>query len=149
MKRFNLRVYGLLINDKKEILLSDENRFGHFFTKFPGGGVEVGEGIIEALHREFKEELNLEIKEASSFYYNDFYQESAFRKEDQIVSFYYLVKCDLSKIKVQDYEIPFDEEGEKQRWVAINDLIENDLTFPIDKIVLAKLKIIEKQKLLQ
>jgi mutator protein MutT len=149
MKRFNLRVYGLIINDKQEVLLSDENRFGHFFTKFPGGGVEAGEGIIEALHREFKEELDLEIKEATPFYYNDFYQESAFRKEDQIVSFYYLVKCDLSKIKVQDYEIPFDEEGEKQRWVAINDLNEKDLTFPIDKIVLAKLKIIEKQKLLQ
>ncbi|NCA21948.1 MAG: NUDIX hydrolase, partial [Crocinitomicaceae bacterium] len=114
MKRFNLRVYGLIINDKQEVLLSDENRFGHFFTKFPGGGVEAGEGIIEALHREFKEELDLEIKEATPFYYNDFYQESAFRKEDQIVSFYYLVKCDLSKIKVQDNEIPFDEEGEKQ-----------------------------------
>ena len=140
MKRFNLRVYGLVINDKKEILLSDENRFGHFFTKFPGGGVEAGEGIIEALHREFKEELDLEIKEATPFYYNDFYQESAFRKEDQIVSFYYLVKCDLTKIKVQGYEIPFDKEGEKQRWIAINDLTENDLTFPIDKIVLAKLQ---------
>jgi mutator protein MutT len=149
MKRFNLRVYGLIINDKQEILLSDENRFGYFFTKFPGGGVEAGEGIIEALHREFKEELDLEIKEATPFYYNDFYQESAFRKEDQIVSFYYLVKCDLTKIKVQDYETPFDEEGEKQRWISIYDLTENDLTFPIDKIVLAKLKIIEKQKLLQ
>ena len=149
MERFNLRVYGLIINDKKEVLLSDENRFGHFLTKFPGGGVEVGEGIIEALHREFKEELDLEIKEATPFYYNDFYQESAFRKEDQIVSFYYLVKCDLTKIKVQDYETPFDEEGEKQRWISIYDLTENDLTFPIDKIVLAKLKIIEKQKLLQ
>jgi ADP-ribose pyrophosphatase YjhB (NUDIX family) len=90
MERFNLRVYGLIINDKQEVLLSDENRFGYFFTKFPGGGVEAGEGIIEALHREFKEELDLEIKEATPFYYNDFYQESAFRKEDQIVSFYYL-----------------------------------------------------------
>lgn len=140
MKRFNLRVYGLIINDKQEVLLSDENRFGHFFTKFPGGGIEAGEGILEALHREFIEELNLEIKDATPFYYNDFYQESAFRKEDQIISFYYLVKCDLSKIKVIDYEIPFDEEGEKQRWFAINDLTENDLTFPIDKIVLTKLK---------
>lgn len=140
MKNFNLRVYGLLINENQEILLSDECRFGHFFTKFPGGGVEAGEGILDALKREFIEELNLAIEEAFPFYYNDFYQESAFRKEDQIVSFYYLVKCDFRKIQCVNYEIPFFEEVEKQRWIKLDDLQESDLTFPIDKIVLNKLK---------
>jgi ADP-ribose pyrophosphatase YjhB (NUDIX family) len=140
MKYFNLRVYGLIINEKREILLSDECRFGHFFTKFPGGGVEKGEGVIDALHREFREELNLEIEQATPFYYNDFYQESAFRKEDQIVSFYYLVKCDNSKIIVENYEIPFQEETEKQRWISIADLSPNNLTFPIDKIVVDRIK---------
>jgi len=140
IKRFNLRVYGLVINKKREILLSDEYRFGHFFTKFPGGGVEKGEGILDALHREFQEELNLEIEDATPFYFNDFYQESAFRKEDQIVSFYYLVQCDNSKIMVENYEIPFQEETEKQRWVKLEDLEEKDLTFPIDKMVVTKLK---------
>jgi mutator protein MutT len=140
MKRFNLRVYGLIINENQEILLSDECRFGHFFTKFPGGGVEKGEGVIDALHREFQEELNLKIEDATLFYFNDFYQESAFRKEDQIVSFYYLVKCDISKIKVENYEIQFQEETEKQRWISIALLNENNLTFPIDKTVVGKLK---------
>lgn len=140
MKNFNLRVYGLVINEKQEILLSDECRFGYFFTKFPGGGVEAGEGILDALKREFIEELNLAIEEAFPFYYNDFYQESAFRKEDQIVSFYYLVKCDFRKIQCVNYEIPFFEEVEKQRWIKLDDLQESDLTFPIDKIVLNKLK---------
>ena len=140
MKHFNLRVYGLVINDKNEILLSDECRFGHFFTKFPGGGVEKGEGIVDALHREFQEEMNLEIKDATPFYYNDFYQESAFRKEDQVVSFYYLVQCETSKIKVENYAIPFQEETEKQRWISVAALSSNDLTFPIDKVVVDKLK---------
>jgi 8-oxo-dGTP pyrophosphatase MutT (NUDIX family) len=140
MKNFNLRVYGLVINDKKKILLSDENRFGHFFTKFPGGGVEPGEGILDALKREFIEELNLVIEDATPFYFNDFYQESTFRKEDQIVSFYYLVQCDTSKIKVETYVIPFQEETEKQRWISIADLSPNILTFPIDKIVVDRIK---------
>ena len=140
MKNFNLRVYGLIINENQEILLSDENRFGHFFTKFPGGGVETGEGIIDALHREFQEELNLKIEDATTFYFNDFYQESAFRKEDQIVCFYYLVKCDYQKINCFNYEIPFFKETEKQRWVKLEDLEETDLTFPIDKMVVTKLK---------
>ena len=39
MNRFNVRVYGLLFNDEKEVLVTDENRFGIQFTKFPGGGL--------------------------------------------------------------------------------------------------------------
>jgi 8-oxo-dGTP pyrophosphatase MutT (NUDIX family) len=140
MKSFNLRVYGLVINDQNEILLSDEFRFGHFFTKFPGGGVEVGEGILDALKREFIEELNLVIEDATPFYFNDFYQESAFRKEDQVVSFYYIVQCETAKIKVENYAIPFQEETEKQRWISVAALSTNDLTFPIDKVVVDRVK---------
>jgi 8-oxo-dGTP diphosphatase len=140
MKAFNLRVYALIINEKKEILLSDEYRFGKFFTKFPGGGVEFGEGILDALHREMDEELNLKIEEAQPFYFNDFYQESAFHSNNQIVSFYYKVKCDFQKIEIKDYSIPFIEEVEKQRWCEIGLLENHHLTFPIDRIVLEKLK---------
>jgi hypothetical protein len=39
MKQFNIRVYGLLINDEQQNLLSDEYRSGFAFTKFPGGGL--------------------------------------------------------------------------------------------------------------
>jgi ADP-ribose pyrophosphatase YjhB (NUDIX family) len=140
MKAFNLRVYALIINDRNEILLSDEFRFGKFFTKFPGGGVEFGEGILDALHREMFEELNLKIDEAIPFYFNDFHQESAFQSNHQIVSFYYKVKCDFNQISIEDYTIPFHEEGEKQRWSEIGSLSIDHLNFPIDRIVLEKLK---------
>jgi mutator protein MutT len=140
MKAFNLRVYALIINDKEEILLSDEFRFGEFFTKFPGGGVEFGEGILDALNRELEEELNIKIDHAKQFYFNDFHQESAFQTNHQIVSFYYLVQCDWNKIPNQCYEIPFTQEGEKQRWSKLESLEEEKLTFPIDRIVLNKLK---------
>jgi ADP-ribose pyrophosphatase YjhB (NUDIX family) len=140
MKAFNLRVYALIINEKKEILLSDEYRFGKFFTKFPGGGVEFGEGILDALHRELDEELNLKIDQAIPFYFNDFHQESVFQSNNQIVSFYYKVKCNFQQIFIQDYSIPFQEEGEKQRWCEINLLETDQLTFPIDRLVLEKLK---------
>jgi len=46
MPRFNVRVYGLLINDRNEILISDEQEYGMQFSKFPGGGLEYGEGLI-------------------------------------------------------------------------------------------------------
>ena len=140
INRFNLRVYALIVNDFDEVLLSDEYRNGYFFTKFPGGGVEYGEGIIDALKRELCEELNLSIKDASFFYVNEFLQKSAFNPQDQLISFYYLIHLQRDKLSTIPYQIPFEEEGERQRWVKLSDLELDVLTFPIDKIALQKLK---------
>lgn len=139
MARFNLRVYALIINEFDEILLSDECRFGQFFSKFPGGGVEANEGIQAALHRELKEELNLEVPHAEFFYVNDFHQASAF-DNSSLVAFYYLIQLPKSTLLLNDnYTIPFSEETEKQRWVPLNILRKEHLTFPIDQLVLEKL----------
>ena len=70
--RFNIRVYGLLIEDGK-VLVSDELIKGKGITKFPGGGLEFGEGTIEALKREFREELDTEIHIRRHYYTTDFY----------------------------------------------------------------------------
>jgi ADP-ribose pyrophosphatase YjhB (NUDIX family) len=91
MHQFNVRVYGLLINDHNEILISDEQEYGMQFAKFPGGGLEHGEGLIDGLKREFVEECNVEIEIIRHFYTTDFYIKSAFN-DSQIISVYYLVK---------------------------------------------------------
>lgn len=140
MARFNLRVYALIINEFDEILLSDECRFGQFFSKFPGGGVEANEGIQTALHRELKEELNLEVAHAEFFYVNDFYQASAFDNSN-LVAFYYRIQLPKSSFLANEsYCIPFSDEIEKQRWVPLNLVHKEHLTFPIDQVVLEKLK---------
>ena len=61
MYPFNVRVYGLLINEFDQVLLSDEEESGFRFSKFPGGGLEYGEGLIDGLKREFMEELGIEV----------------------------------------------------------------------------------------
>jgi len=141
LSKFNLRVYALLINEKQEILLSDEYRFGKFFTKFPGGGVEHGEGIQDALFRELQEELHLEISSADFFYFNEFHQASAF-DQSNLVAFYYIVNIQKAAVQLQEegYTIPFEQEQELQRWKAIQELQKDELTFPIDQKVLEKLK---------
>ncbi len=139
--RFNLRVYALIIDQSNRILVSDECRFGHFFTKFPGGGIEKNEGIIDALRRELQEELDAEMLDSSFFYVNDFHQVSAFDTEHSLVVFYYKVRVQsIEKLGISSYSIPFTEETEKQRWISLSDLQVNDLTFPIDQVVLEKLK---------
>jgi len=135
-QRFNVRVYGLLFNAHGEVLISDECRNGYSFTKFPGGGVEFGEGIADALKREFAEELGITVRVGDFFYINEFFQASAFNPNDQIIACYYLVYSDeLNKIVVNQHTLPLVVDGEYQRWIALNDLNDSDLAFPIDRHV--------------
>src|ERR1700744_6854 len=108
MNSFNVRVYGILMNDRGEVLVSDEQEYGMRFTKFPGGGLEYGEGLTEGLKREFIEECNAEIVIVSHFYTTDFFVKSAFN-DTQVISIYYLVKniSELTfpiKTKVFDFD---------------------------------------------
>ncbi|MDX2359979.1 MAG: NUDIX domain-containing protein [Crocinitomicaceae bacterium] len=138
---FNLRVYGIIINDQQEVLISDEMKFGKAMTKFPGGGLDWGEGSKDALKREILEEIGLDSEIGELFYVNDFFQESAFRKTEQLFSFYYFVSyIDFERISTAKYERPLTEEGEKFRWVPLIEISEELFTFPIDKIVATKLK---------
>lgn len=140
-KRFNIRVYGILINNKKEVLIADECRNGNFFTKFPGGGLQWGEGLKDCLKREFQEELSITINVSDLFYCTDFFIESAFKKSDQLISIYFIVNYPLvDNLTFPSYSIPFKEETERFRWVSLKEISKKHVTFPIDKIVADKLK---------
>ena len=141
---FNIRVYGLLMNEQQQILLSDEEEFGKRFIKFPGGGLEYGEGLIEGLKREFIEECNLSIEIDHHFYTTDFFVESVFGG-GQLISIYYLVtpKQEIN-FKLANFEFDFAEQeiSAKQsfRFVSIKDLEEKHVTFPVDKHVVNLLR---------
>src|ERR1044072_4341399 len=89
INRLTVRVYGILLDENKRILLSDEFIRGDYFTKLPGGGLEFGEGTRDCLKREFKEETGLDVTIGEHIYTTDFFQISAFNKVDQIISIYY------------------------------------------------------------
>src|ERR1051325_4920344 len=97
VKQFNIRIYGLLIEDRKILVADEIVRGGRRVTKFPGGGLELGEGPIACLEREFLEETGFQIKVLQHFYTTDFFQQSAFNPEDQIISIYYKVQ------RISDY----------------------------------------------
>ena len=153
MQYFNLRVYGILINEQKQVLVSDELVRGSYITKFPGGGMEFGEGTRDCLRREFLEEMNLKIEVGEHIYTTDFFQRSAFNPEHQIISIYYFARAlEAIKAPLRTKPFDFDEEqikayesqGETEtfRFIDWNDFSAGTMTLPIDKIVAAQLKTI-------
>jgi 8-oxo-dGTP diphosphatase len=148
---FNIRVYGILINEQKQVLLSDEFIRGNYYTKFPGGGLEVGEGTRDCLKREFKEEMNLNVEVGAHIYTTDFYQKSAFNPAHQIISIYYYVKAlepitaplrtkefDFDEAQLQVYEK--ENEIETFRFIDWDLFSADSVTLPIDKIVATFIK---------
>lgn len=148
---FNIRVYGILINEQGQLLLSDEYIRGGFFTKFPGGGLEPGEGTRDCLQREFMEEMNLKVKVTDHIYTTDFFQPSAFNAAHQIISIYYFVEAlEPITVPLRTKIFDFDEqqlkmyaetgETETFRFVNWEDVSEETVSLPIDKIVVNLLK---------
>jgi 8-oxo-dGTP diphosphatase len=148
---FNIRVYGILLNENKQVLVSDEFIRGMQITKFPGGGLEFGEGTRDCLKREFMEEMHLNIEVGDHIYTTDFFQMSAFNKEHQIISIYYFAKAlEAIKAPLRDREFDFDEqqlkmyaemgETETFRFVDWQNFSEACVHLPIDKIIASLLK---------
>lgn len=136
MKQFIIRVYGILLNEKGEFLICDEVYQNKQMTKFPGGGVEWGEGMLDALYREFVEEFNIEIEVVKHLYTTDFFQQSAFCQEHQLISVYFQVKPQNTINWSQAFDFA-KRQGIECRF--LEKLCESDLTWPIDKLVISML----------
>jgi len=144
---FNLRVYGILINEQNQLLVSDECIRGMKITKFPGGGLEFGEGTRDCLKREFLEEMNLNVEVGKHLYTTDYFQISAFNASHQIISIYYFVNA-LEKITAPLRTKPFDfddeqlkiyeqqKEIETFRFIDLDKLNVDDVSLPIDKKII-------------
>jgi 8-oxo-dGTP diphosphatase len=151
MNAFNIRVYGILINDNKQVLVSDELIRGMKITKFPGGGLEFGEGTKDCLRREFMEEMNLQIEVGEHIYTTDYFQISAFNNSHQIISIYYFVKA-LQPITVSLRTKPFDfdekqmqaynetQQTESFRFIEWENYDATQMSLPIEKKVAEILK---------
>lgn len=142
-QKFNIRVYGIVINDGN-ILLTDEFRFGMRMAKFPGGGLNLGEGAIDCLKREMMEEMGAEITNIRHFYTTDFFQPARFiEPPQQVLNIYYT--CDIIQMpNIRFTQKPFDfeevEGAQVFRRVRISDITADDMTLPIDKVVIEKVK---------
>jgi 8-oxo-dGTP diphosphatase len=141
MACFNVRVYGIMINEQRQVLVSDEYIRGGYYTKFPGGGLEMGEGTIDCIIREWQEELTQQVEVIEHIYTSDFFQISAFDNTTQIICIYYLVKP-ISPFSAPLLNEPFGftiPEGITQvegvRWIDWEQFSSEAVTLPIDKVL--------------
>lgn len=140
---FNVRVYGILFDKDNRLLISDEFEHDKKFTKLPGGGLEFGEGLVDALKREFLEECALPVEIIRHFYTTDFFVKSIFN-DSQVISVYYLIKA-LEAPAFKTSLIPFDFAGDETamqsfRWVSLAELEPANMTFETEQYVINLLK---------
>jgi ADP-ribose pyrophosphatase YjhB (NUDIX family) len=125
--RFNVRVYGIWI-DNGQLLVNEELIRGRQVIKFPGGGLDWGEGTVDCLKREWKEELDLDIAVGEHFYTTDFFQESAYDKS-QVISIYYMVSGQRPEVFTNLVS------NERTYWVDLKMVSEDTFTLGIDRRV--------------
>jgi ADP-ribose pyrophosphatase YjhB (NUDIX family) len=138
-----VRVYGIYINPSLGLLVSDEIIFGKKVTKFPGGGLEFGEGTTDCLKREMMEETGNEFEIISHFYTTDFFVPSAFHAEKQVLSIYYTIKP-VSDLVLRITESPFENLGDTNniqsfRYIKIKEINSESFTLAIDRHVASML----------
>jgi 8-oxo-dGTP diphosphatase len=99
-KNIRIRVAGIALNNRNELLVVNHQKNGKSYWLFPGGGVEYGETLAQALRRKFHEELSLkslDVRELALV--NDTIYP---RNKRHILNLYFLVKLKKGqKIRVK------------------------------------------------
>jgi ADP-ribose pyrophosphatase YjhB (NUDIX family) len=136
MKSFNIRVYGFLVEDNK-LLLSREwyPFYSQGMLKFPGGGMRMGEGVVDCLKREFKEETGVSLLDVALFHMAEGVLPCLFDGgKSQVVPVYYeILKYEGILPVGVEQDIPEKRGRATLEWHEINKSVLNLLTFEADR----------------
>lgn len=117
MKRIHI-VAGIIFNqDKSQIFITKrpDNLHKGGFWEFPGGKVEAGESIEQAMARELDEEIGVEVTQQTPF------QHLEYDYPEKSLTFDFILVTDFN-------HQPYGREGQQGEWVNISDLAH--YTFP-------------------
>ncbi len=114
---------AIIKNEIGEILLLRRNKPGGWFT-LPGGTVEEGETVIQALEREILEETGSKLKTANPVWV---WQSNHIGKDLLGIVF------NVAEIVKKDTKIELTEEHDKYQWFKIEDLMDDESVDPYIK----------------
>lgn len=126
LNSFSVRAYAICVHEN--MVLSVQEKYEDIiYSKLPGGGVEFGEGLIDCLHREFKEELNLEIEVTEHLYTQENFVQSLFDDGKQLLLVYYIARIlNIEALTISSPDII------GVQWIDFEG--DNPLVLPVDKI---------------
>jgi 8-oxo-dGTP pyrophosphatase MutT (NUDIX family) len=98
--RFRVGAYGLLVEEGRILITKTRTRTG-VLHNFPGGALELGEGALEALQREFLEETGLRVRPRALAHASEAFYRSRDYPENQLVKLYWLVARDGGDLRAE------------------------------------------------
>ncbi|MTI60971.1 MAG: NUDIX domain-containing protein [Firmicutes bacterium] len=112
-------VGAVIFNPDNKILLCKSNKWNNKYV-IPGGHIELGEKMKEALKREMLEETGLEIYDIKLISLKESVYSKTFHEEKHFIFIDYICRTD-------SYKVELNEEAQAYVWVSWNEIDEYEL----------------------
>jgi nucleoside triphosphatase len=103
-------VGALILNPEGELFLMRSHKWRGKYV-VPGGHIELGEKMEDALRREVKEETALDVYDVGFLCFQEFVYDEAFWKQRHFIFFDYVCRTDSADVRLND-------EAEEYVWVT-------------------------------
>jgi len=113
-------VGALIYNPEGQIFIMKSHKWGHQYA-LPGGHIEIGETMAQALIREVKEETNLNIFDIQFVSFFEVIFDPAFWEKKHFIFFDFVCKTN-------DSDVVLNDEAQSYEWVAPEDVF----TYPLE-----------------
>ncbi len=107
-------VGALIFNSENKLLLVRSHKWRNRYV-VPGGHIELGETLLEALRRELKEETGLEVHDIEFIGFQEFIFDDAFWKKRHFIFFDYACKTHSTDVELNS-------ESEEYLWVSLEEM---------------------------
>lgn len=126
-KFFKYSMKAIIIKDGKLLVESCDYGRGRF-CKLPGGGHQWGETMQEALIRECKEELNIEVNPKRLLFVRDYIAKNHNTTLD-LPCFHLaelIFECEVQDFSTLSLGSEPDSDAQQIKWIALDDLADSD-----------------------
>ena len=127
-------VGALIFNGEGKLFLMSSHKWKGKWV-VPGGHIELGERMEDALRREVKEETNLDIYDVEFICFQEFVYDERFWKRSHFIFFDYACRTGSAEVKLN-------EEAEEYVWVTLDEA----LTLSVEHYTAVAIRAYRKKK---